>query len=152
MFFDKSPRKPILTLNLTALIDICAMLIIFLIMGTIFGEASVEIPPNLMVPKSTNKDTIDNAPQIIIFGQGVSVPFTKEKIPLSSYRDGAIMSDEHKQLVKKYLASIPAELKKSGVLLNVVADQSAPYKDIFDVIRFYREAGFQSVLFIARGK
>ena len=84
MFFEKARRKPILTLNLTALIDICAMLIIFLVMGTIFGEASVEIPPNLMVPKSTNKDTIDNAPEIVIYGQGVTVAFTKEKIPLSS--------------------------------------------------------------------
>jgi biopolymer transport protein ExbD len=151
MFFEKNVRREIIPLNLVALIDISAMIIIFLVMGAIFGESSVVIPKEMFLPKSVNKETLENAPQVILSGNKVIAYFIGEEISLEEFHQGQV-SEKHKDSVKRYLAAISPKVKKAGVLLNFVADQSTPYRDVFDVIRFYREIGFHSVLFVARGK
>lgn len=153
MFFEKKPRKPIMTLNVTALIDICALLIIFLIMGTVFGESSIFIPNGVVIPKSFSKETVENAPKVTITQSGVMSSIQNDPVPLEWFKEEVPRPEmlAFKEKTKSYVNKIPAAARKSGVLLNVIADQNAPYKDIFSVVRVFREAGFQSVLFVARG-
>lgn len=154
MFLQKKPRREIVMLNVIPLIDISSMIIIFLIMGTIFGESSIEVPNGLKVPKSEHKDTVSNAPRIILSKDSVQVAFLEDiQIELNDFRDED--SPKMKAQVKKisdYVKNIPTEQKKGGVLLNVVADETTPYRDIFDVVAVFRKAGFDSILFVAMGK
>lgn len=154
MFFKKLHRKEIITLNVVALIDVSSILIIFLIMGAIFGESAVIPPPEIEMPRSSNKDTVMNAPQVSIMKDAVRVSISPLDIPLSAFRESDVDSKEIKELktqIQKYLKEMPADLKKSGTLVNVVADRRSPYQDIFDVVSFFRIAGFESILFIAQG-
>ena len=52
--------------------------------------------------------------------------------------------------MKSYLAALPKESKSTGHTLNVIADKDLEYKVLFDVIRAFRVAGFESLLFITQ--
>lgn len=153
MYFARRHSKPVISLNLTALIDICAILIIFLILGTVFGETSVIQPEGLNVPKSSNTDQVQVAPQVTIHKGRVHLSINDSKAELEEFRPGSESENLaiQRQAVREYLARLPVEIKKSGYLLNIVADSQTSYRDIFDVLRFYRDSGFQSILFVASG-
>lgn len=152
MFLVKKHRREILVLNVIPLIDICSMIIIFLIMGTIFGESSIDIPPEVFVPKSNIKDSAENAPRVVILNKQVDAHFLNKKIDLEHFHAGDNVAENHLNEVKKYVSEIPKEVKLSGALLNVVADKNTPYKNIFAVVKLYRQAGFDSVLFVTLGE
>ncbi|MEI7973400.1 MAG: biopolymer transporter ExbD [Bdellovibrio sp.] len=152
MFYRKAPRREIIVLNLVALIDISALIIIFFIMGAVFGETSVEIPENLKLPFSDNKEGAEVAPSLILQSDHVKVQFLGTKVPLSQFQGNLRPSLDHEKAVKAYISQVPPLVRRSGLLLNLVADRETPYQVIFDVLRFYREMGFQSVLFVAQGK
>jgi hypothetical protein len=122
-------------------------------MGTVIGQEEFETPAGLKFPKSFNKEILENAPQIIIFEDQVNIKFLDKKIPIQTIRSrkDAVTLGVAKE-VQKYVEEIPATLKTSGVLLNLVADSKIPYSIIFDISRFFRENGFQSILFVAEGK
>lgn len=148
----KSKHK-IIILNLTSMIDICAILIIFLVMGTVIGQEDIMVPLGLKFPKSSNKEILENAPQVIIFNNEVDIKFLGKKYPMSTIQGGG--SSQKSALIKdiqSYVNAIPAKLKSSGVLLNLVADGHVPYDVIFDTSKFFRESGFQSILFVAEGR
>jgi biopolymer transport protein ExbD len=155
MFFRKNQRKEIIVLNVVALIDICSILIIFLIMGTVFGESSVIVPDNLQVPLSSNKDTVTQAPQVTL--QAGQVKLWLERVPPLSIEDFRREEGVAKALtllrpeIEKYIQELPADLKKSGVLMNVLADRETSYKDIFEVVTVFRSLGIESILFVAQG-
>jgi biopolymer transport protein ExbD len=150
MFFQKRQRKPILSLNVTALIDICSLILIFLVMESYFGESSIVVPNSMTIPKSVSKESVENAPKIVISSTDVTASFIPQPIPLESFRGENAQLKDYKEKIKAFVASIPAQARTSGVLLNLIADQKAPYKDIFDVVSVFREAGFQSILFVAQ--
>lgn len=145
-------KKDLIVLNLTSMIDISAIIIIFLVMGTVFGTSAIEPPADMKFPRSFNKEMIENAPQIIITDTFIEVPFIHRQIDL-----GNILAGDTARLkvvmveLKKYIEAIPVEMKGSGVLLNVLADKKTPYKTIYETSNFFREAGFQSMLFVAEG-
>jgi biopolymer transport protein ExbD len=145
-------KSKTLVLNLTSMIDICAILVIFLVMGTEIGQADLVTPEGLKYPRSFNKEVIETAPQVVVFRDEVDIRFTGRKIPLQTFRN---VEDEVTKRaideINKYVAEIPPKLKGSGVLLNLVADRDVPYKTIYEVSKFFRQNGFQSILFVAEG-
>jgi biopolymer transport protein ExbD len=145
-------KKGLIVLNLTSMIDISAIIIIFLVMGTVFGTSAIEPPTDMKFPKSFNKEMIENAPQIIIKDTTIEVPFLHRQIEIGNILEG---NEEKLKVIqvelKKYIESIPIEVKGSGVLLNVLADKKTPYKVIYEVSSFFRLIGFQSMLFVAEG-
>lgn len=146
-------KNKIIVLNLTSMIDICAILIIFLVMGTVIGQEDLLVPLGLKFPKSSNKEILENAPQVIIFNNEVDIKFLGKKLPMTVIQGGD--SSQKTALVKElqaYVNEIPDKLKASGVLLNLVADGHVPYNIIFDTSKFFRESGFQSILFVAEGR
>jgi biopolymer transport protein ExbD len=150
MFFAKKRKRPQLTLNVVALIDICSLILIFLIMESYFGESSIVVPNTMMIPKSVSKEIVENAPKIVISDRDVTASFIPEAASIEIFRHSNPQLDEYKGKIKAFIATIPAQARTSGVLLNLIADQKAPYKDIFDVVAAFREAGFQSILFVAQ--
>jgi biopolymer transport protein ExbD len=145
-------KKDIIVLNLTSMIDISAIIIIFLVMGTVFGTSAIEPPADMKFPKSFNKEMIENAPQIIVTDTIVEVPFLHRQIELVN-----ILEDRTEKLkviqaeLRNYIEAIPSEVRGSGVLLNLLADKKTSYKTIYDVSSFFREVGFESMLFVAEG-
>lgn len=153
MFFRRRHNREIITLNLTALIDICSILIIFLIMGTVFGESSIFVPGLMKLPRSSNTTQVQSAPQVTIHEGKVTLSIDDSKASLEEFRPNSESENlaVQRQAIREYLAALPNDIKKSGYLLNIVADSSTPYRDVYDVLRFYRDSGFQSILFVAVG-
>lgn len=146
-------KNKVIVLNLTSMIDICAILIIFLVMGTVIGQEDIMIPLGFKFPKSLNKEILENAPQVIVFNSEVDLKFLKKKIPLSILQSGdATQREQLQNEIQSYINNIPSKIKASGILLNLVADGHIPYNVIFDVSKFFRENGFQSILFVAEGQ
>lgn len=146
-------KNKIIVLNLTSLIDICAILIIFLVMGTVIGQEEVTVPPEFKFPKSLNKEILENAPQVIIFNDEIEFKFLNKKFPINTFRgkdprEAKKISAE----VKQYIETIPVKVRGAGILLNLVADRHIPYSIIYDLSKFLRQSGFQSILFVAEGQ
>lgn len=151
----KGHRREPMELQLTAMIDIFSMIVIFLIFGTVFGAAEIVIPPGLAVPRSVSKESVESAPRLVIEKDSVSVSALERKFPLRSFRAGDpghdALARRIKADLKDVIAALPSSAKGSGVLLNVIADENAPYQDVFDVVKVFREAGFETLLFVATG-
>lgn len=168
--FQRKTRRQPLELQLTAMIDIFTMIVIFLVMGTVIGVSEVSVPPNLKLPKSFSVEALDSAPQLIVDRKtdgpqpetvirlkSLSAETAElEPIPLEDFRPAVSASKPRildlKAKLKERLAKLTPEQRAGGVLLNVVADKATPYADLFDVIKVFREAGFESLLFVATGE
>ena len=147
-------RRRIFSLQLTAMIDVFALIVIYLIKGTFFGSTDVNVPSDMRLPTSFSKENVETAPTVVISGGQVQLSMRPSKIALAAFdpklreeKETRILRAELKGLVNK----IPAHAVKSGVLLSVVADAATPYRDVFNVIRLMRESGFEAMLFIASG-
>jgi biopolymer transport protein ExbD len=152
--FPPRPKKEPLQLQLTAMIDVFSMIVIFLIFGTVFGAADMVIPNGLEIPKSLSKEGIDSAPRLLIHQGQVSFTLDKESIPLASFTD----LEARKKIVARLTPLLEQyQKRRKGTAgagmnpINLVADQSAPYHDVFDVVSLFRELGFDSIYFVATG-
>lgn len=145
-------KSKIIVLNLTSMIDICAILIIFLVMGAVIGQEDIIVPRDFKFPKSINKEILENAPQVLVFNNEIELRFLNKKIPLNTFqgkdeKDTKLISEE----IKSYIESMPQKSKTSGILLNLIADGKTPYHIVYDISKFLRQTGFQSILFVAEG-
>ena len=147
-------RRQPFELQLTAMIDIFSMIVIFLIKGTVFGVSDIEVPAGMNVPRSFSHEIVETAPQMVINKEQVIVRQFDATIPLSDFAAEATVSPallKLKQDIRAYIAALPKEGKATGTLLNVVADKEVSYHKIFDTVRVFRESGFETLLFIATG-
>lgn len=150
----KARREPI-ELQLTAMIDVFSMIVIFLIFGTVFGAADIVIPTGIEIPKSLSKEGIESAPRVVITRTDVFLNVTGDlkPVPLTSFRSPAGRA-QMKAAFKPALAEFQKkkkESKESVTPLNLLADHDTPYADIFDVVLAFREMGFNTILFVANG-
>lgn len=144
--------KKNIVLNLTSMIDICAILIIFLVMGTVIGQEEFMTPPGLKFPRSFNKEILENAPQVIVFNDEVDIKFLNRKLNISTLRDAqSELTVKVASELQKYIEDMPLKMKASGVLLNFVADGRVPYSTVYDISKFFRQNGVQSIMFVAEG-
>lgn len=152
--FETSKRKKILNLQLAPMIDVFTLIIVFLLMSTVMGQASVEIPPGLKNPKSVSKETLDVAPQVIIHQEKVILPVLALELPLKQFMDGLEPKEmaDLKAKVGAYIKNTADKNKGAVVNINVVAGHATPYPQIFNVVKVLRAAGFQSVLFVAESE
>lgn len=160
ILFKKRHRREAMELQLTAMIDIFTMIVIFLVMGSVLGVAEVAVPPDMKLPKSRTVEGIDTAPQVVISKdlqiqlRLLSTDFPASAlIPIGEFRKGTVANMDIEKLkveIARYVE--PANLGDKQALLNVMADRSVAYRDVFDVIQFFRKAGFESLLFVATGE
>lgn len=151
---NRKPHREVIELQLTALIDVFSMIVIFLILGSIFGADDLSLG-DLRIPKSFSHEVSGANATVKIEGSKVSWSGSPDSLPLSTFRDA---SPESRAKLDSLRAAISESLKRleSGSpsmerrkALNLIADERAPYQDLFDVLRFFREAGYTNVLFVA---
>jgi biopolymer transport protein ExbD len=153
-FFPPRKKQEPLELQLTAMIDVFSMIVIFLIFGTVFGAADIVIPKDLAIPKSHSKEGVDSAPRLLIHNGQVTLNLNDEKFPLSAFK-----TEESRKAVGEKLKPVLAEFKarrkgnegSGSNPINLLADQNAPYEEIYDVVSAFRQYGFDSVYFVATG-
>jgi biopolymer transport protein ExbD len=149
-FFIKRPRREPFALQLTAMIDIFSMIVIFLIMGTVFGSSDFIFPADFILPQSASKENSEPAPQLIITQDSVEFKPLQLKIPLKDFvtdPDGAGIKDFSRTL-RSYAGKLPESAKTSGNLLNVMTDERVAYEQAFEVLKVFRQAGFDTLLFV----
>jgi biopolymer transport protein ExbD len=152
-FGGQRHRRNPLELQLTAMIDIFSMIVIFLIFGTVFGASEISIPSNILIPKSHSKEGVESAPRIVIQKKTVDVGMASPLVAIESFRSPE--SSEMMSLKSKIKTRLLSDKKKSKdqqKMLNIIADRETPYQDVFDVVRVFREAGFNTLLFVAVGE
>jgi biopolymer transport protein ExbD len=154
-WIPKRRRRTVLELQLTAMIDIFSMIVIFLIFGTVFGATELPIPRGLRVPTSFSDENVSRAPRLVIGSREVRTSISQEPLSIDLFRPNRsedLRIAKLKEKLKDYVAGLPQETRDSGVLLNVIADREAPYRDIYDVITVFRQAGFEALVFVASGE
>lgn len=152
--FPSRKKKEPFELQLTAMIDVFSMIVIFLIFGTVFGAADMVVPKDMRIPKSLSKEGIDSAPRIMVQTDAVSFSLENSSIPITEFK-----TLEGRKRVEDSLKNTVAEYQKrrkdavgSGITpINLVADESAHYEDVYDVISVFRKLGFDSIFFVATG-
>lgn len=160
MEFKKTKRRPFLDLQLTAMIDMFSIIIIFLILGTAMSTTDIHLPPQMFLPFSGSRENAESAPRIEILKQSLKVPFLKDlEVPLSEFKlenterllnlENQLKQFQNTRANEKSRAGILANKK---LLLNVMADSATPYEHIFDVAKFFRQRGFETLLFVAVGE
>jgi biopolymer transport protein ExbD len=151
--FSEVQRKRPLTLQLTTMIDVFTLIIIFLMMSTVLSNVSIIIPSGMKQAKSVSKEAMETAPQVVIDKDKVLFPTLKQEFPLRFFLDqNPAELATLKTLVTEYIKNAANDSKNSVVNINVVADAATPYKIVFNVVKVLRQSGFQSVLFIAEGE
>lgn len=150
----KKPKKGPVELQLTAMIDVFSMIVIFLILGGVMGAADIVVPPSMQVPKSKSKEGIESAPRVVIESNQVTFSMAGAPIPIEGFRNPATAPGLEKELQAFASSFIESQkkLNKPAIPLNIIADQNTPYRDIFDVVLAFRKAGFSSILFVATGQ
>ncbi len=148
----KIERRPIPPLPITALVDAFTIIVIFLILGTVFATSDITVPGNLRLPKSISTEALESAPQALITEREVVLSLSKKKYPLG------IFVGENPPALERALREVRAEVtrlaknpRSSGLILNITADQRTPYRTLFDVTKVFRQAGFETLLFVAEG-
>jgi biopolymer transport protein ExbD len=145
-------RSELVQPQLTAMIDVCALLIIFLIAGSVFGASSLVLPGNIALPHSLIQEAILAAPQVSILPEGtVKVSFSGNEYPVAAFRGGTMVDPRLEPLrteISAFLSSLEAGIH-TGTIINVIADKHTPYYMVYDVVQVFRKNGFQSVLFIS---
>jgi biopolymer transport protein ExbD len=113
------------TLNLTPMIDIVFLLIIFFMVGTKFTELERKI--GLQVPEVTDHGALTAAP---------------EKRVVNVYRDGTITLDRESVTLdelKSRLAAAREQYEDLGVLIR--GDGEGPYQNVANVFNACKRAG-----------
>jgi len=128
-YMDEPP-----TVNLTSLIDVIFMLIIFFMVGTQFTELERRI--GLQVPTVSDHGALTAAP---------------EKRIVNVYRDGTITLDRQTVTLDELtqrLATARREYAELGVLVR--GDGPGPYQHVADVLNACKQAGIRQLAISVR--
>lgn len=155
-------NKHVLELQLTAMIDVFSMIVIFLILGSVFGGADIVLPKGLSPPRSKSVSVSASAPTFsLLNGKVESSLIPGLTVSMDEVRSSGAGAAELKSKVSQFLSStegaaprpsaqiVPNAETPSARAVNIAADELASYQDVFDLGRWLREAGFEELLFVA---
>ncbi len=120
--------------NLTSLVDCFAIILVYLLLATSFGEIPLDIPKDMKLPKATEAQALMSDYVVQVHNQQFIV-------------DGkAVRVDQLAQILKAKADSIPSEEGKSKSLV-IQADRKMSYGEINPLIMVSLQAGFQELQF-----
>lgn len=163
MKFEKAHRKEPIEPQLATMIDVFSILIIFLIAGVTMDSSILNIPGELLLPETTSDSTPINAPQVTLKNGILDITFLGISVPLQDIKSENSNSNKYNKCIsdlKSYLQSIntkeqsnlklKVKLKDKDMLqsINLVADKSTKYEDLFLVMKFFRKLGFLNTILV----
>lgn len=151
MFFKKSKRekKEMMEIDITSLLDVLVILLVFLLKSYNASDLKLNLVKDLVVPQSAAKKMGHHA-IIVQVSKDKKIFVNKEEVGL------AIGSGENTALLEKLkeLKAIddsraPANKKIKNI--NLVFDESLPYKVMKSVMHTSATAGYSEFKFIVQG-
>ena len=125
----KVNHDPEPTLNLTPMIDIVFLLIIFFMVGTKFAEMERQIKLEI--------------PSVKQFGALTSAPATRV---VDVYRDGTIVMDQEPLTVDELVRKLKEAHKEyAGLAVSIRGDGKATLQIVVRVLAACRDAGFEKM-------
>jgi biopolymer transport protein ExbD len=116
-------------LNLTAMIDVLFLLIIFFVVGTEFVKAERQI--ELQLPQVSKNEALSAAP---------------EKKVINVYRDGQITYERQEVSLEQLQSQLKAAREKYlGLGVLVRGDASVPFERVANVLSTCKQAGIQDL-------
>ncbi len=151
--FPRRKAKPITNVNLTPIMDIFSVLIIFFVKANVLSANAVEVPANVKVPKSISSETVETAPEVMLYNDEVNLKIINRTVKIDDLiKTKGELNDRGRYVyieLKKYIESFKIENQDFGLTVNFVSSNETSYKKIYDVVDFLKSAGFKNVLFIA---
>lgn len=155
MKFKKSHRREPTEPQLATMIDVFSILIIFLIAGTAMDSSVLNIPSDLILPETVSSETTVNAPQVTLVNRVLILNFIDEKISINELSDPQNQKlSRIKQKLQDYLERVSSKSKKEMAniqllkSINLVADKSAIYNDIYLIMKTFKDFGFQNTILV----
>jgi biopolymer transport protein ExbD len=147
-----SRRLPI-DLQLTPLVDVFSMLVIFMILGSVMGGADMTFSDTFTPPKSFSRELSETAPTLVVSKNGVEAGFAKVDAKLSDFMGDDTRSNNTRHLFQTQLSTwrdgLPQEVKDLGAPINIAAHEHLSYRELFEVLKVVRAAGFETLMFVA---
>ena len=142
-------RHPI-ALQLAPMIDIFTLIIVFLLKSTVVADISIVFPSELQAPKSLSQESLETFPEVFVYHDRVELPFmkiSKKFVELEEITDEELSRTKKK--VADYIKVAAVHSKASLININMLSGKNNKYKTIYSAVKYLRQIGFQSVLFIA---
>ena len=131
MRFKKTATEP-LTLNMTPLIDVVFLLLIFFMVTTTFSNQN---SININLPKSTMSQKSDPGPVIEVTVSESGEIFINQKH----------LVNKHQATLKRALSEILAEDKYKSPVFKVLGDAKAPHQAIVNVMDVAGQLGISKI-------
>ncbi len=145
-------RKP-LALQLAPMIDIFTLIIVFLLKSTVVADVAIVFPSQLEAAVSTQKDSLESFPEIILYNDHLEASFLDLKKPLSEINNiSSAELTEYKRKAEVFRSKSDNFSKSTVININLLAGRDNNYKNVFDTVKFLRQIGFQSIQFIAENE
>lgn len=148
MFNKKREKKEPMELDITSLLDILVILLVFLLKSYNASDLKLDLAKSLEVPQSDARKLGSHA-VIVQVDKDKNIWIDKKKIGSipSAGQEIASLLDILKE--KKEQDRAPAE--KKSKLINLVFDKNTPYQSLQKVMHTSAIAGFTEFKFIVQG-
>jgi biopolymer transport protein ExbD len=135
---DKNKKVAAVALSLTSMVDMFAILVIFLLTNNQTVEDWVKLDHDIHLPQAKTSDESKKATTLQVSMDGVFAEDKKQLAEISKISKGPLIIPA----VKQWLVSVKE--KKEG-FVNILADERIPYGAIKRVISTCQESGFKNV-------
>jgi biopolymer transport protein ExbD len=148
---QRKKPKGVLSLQLTSMVDLVTILILYLLVSTVFGVSDLVFPADLQLPNSLSKESIDAAPQVLVHKGHVTFSVTKKTIGVGELSSGSSTALAFLTDIKREYSNLKSKLGKKTILVSLIADKNEKYSTIFSVVAQVKRTGFDTVIFVASG-
>lgn len=153
--FIKRPRREPLSLQLTAMIDIFSLIVIFLVVGAHHENSDIIFPNGFVLPKSISKESTESTHEVVISLDKVSFKKLNLEINIADIEETdseKVSVQDFEKGIEAYAKSVKLENSEKKLSLSVIADERVSYEKIYSILRIFRRAGFQNLYFVASPK
>lgn len=153
--FIRRPRREPLSLQLTAMIDVFSMIVIFLVVGASHEHSDIIFPNGFVLPKSKSKEDHASSNEVIVSTEKVSFKKLNLELGIKEFSEldseASTLRDFEKSL-HDYVRSRDSKEVAQPLSLNIIADERVEYERLYSILKVFRKAGFQNIYFVASPK
>ncbi len=148
---QRKKQQPV-ELQLTTLVDVVSILILYLVVSTVFGISNLVLPTELKLPESLSKEQMDATPQLLVHGGQITFSESKRQIDVLSFVGEGAQSEAYINHLRSEARKHKKTIGDRPLLLSLIADSRTKYGTIFPIVAKVKRAGFDTVIFVAEGE